>query len=51
MRAVVVHNTESVLGAIGPLNSWKAIRSWFDSLVALQTERADKNAAAANPTT
>ena len=40
LRAVVVHNTESVLGAIGPLNSWKAIRSWFDSLVALQTERA-----------
>jgi AcrR family transcriptional regulator len=40
LRAVVVHNTESVLGAIGPLDSWKAIRSWFDSLVALQTERA-----------
>jgi len=40
MRAVVVHNTESVLGAIGPLDSWKAIRSWFDSLVDLQTERA-----------
>jgi TetR/AcrR family transcriptional regulator, transcriptional repressor for nem operon len=40
LRAVVVHNTESVLGEIGPLDSWKAIRSWFDSLVALQVERA-----------
>jgi TetR/AcrR family transcriptional repressor of nem operon len=40
LRAVVVHNAESVLGELGPLDSWKAIRSWFDSLVALQVERA-----------
>ena len=39
MRAVVVHNTESVLGDIGPLDSWKAIRTWFDSLVELQAQR------------
>jgi AcrR family transcriptional regulator len=39
LRAVVVHNTESVLGEIGPLDSWKAIRSWFDALVQLQVER------------
>lgn len=39
MRAVVVHNTESVLGDIGPLDNWKAIRSWLDSLVALQAAR------------
>ncbi|HEY7632611.1 MAG TPA: TetR/AcrR family transcriptional regulator [Thermoleophilaceae bacterium] len=39
LRAVVVHNTETVLGEIGPLDSWKAIRSWFDALVQLQVER------------
>src|ERR687892_750884 len=39
LRAVVALNTESVLGDIGPLDSWKAIRSWLDSLVDLQVER------------
>ena len=39
LRAVVALNTESVLGGIGPLDSWKAIRSWLDSLVDLQVER------------
>jgi TetR/AcrR family transcriptional regulator, transcriptional repressor for nem operon len=39
LRAVVDHNTEGVLGELGPLDAWKAIRSWFDSLVELQVER------------
>ena len=39
LRAVVALNTESVLGDIGPLDSWKAIRAWLDSLVGLQVER------------
>jgi TetR/AcrR family transcriptional repressor of nem operon len=39
LRAVVVHNTDSVLGGLGPLNGWTAIRSWFDSMVAAQVER------------
>jgi AcrR family transcriptional regulator len=39
LRAVVALNTESVLGDIDPLDSWKAIRSWLDSLVDLQVER------------
>ena len=39
LRAVVALNTESVLGDIGPLDSWKDIRSWLDSLVDLQVER------------
>jgi TetR/AcrR family transcriptional repressor of nem operon len=39
LRAVVAHNTEDVLGHLGPVDSWKAIRSWFDSLVAFQVER------------
>ena len=39
LRAVVALNTESVLGDIGPLDSWKAIRAWLDSLVDLQVER------------
>jgi TetR/AcrR family transcriptional regulator, transcriptional repressor for nem operon len=38
MRAVVAHNEERVLGQLGPLDSWKAIRSWFDSLVEIQVE-------------
>jgi TetR/AcrR family transcriptional repressor of nem operon len=38
LEAVVVRNTETVLGGIGPLDSWTAIRSWFDSMVALQVE-------------
>jgi TetR/AcrR family transcriptional regulator, transcriptional repressor for nem operon len=33
MRAVVAYNTELVLGHLGPLDSWTAIRSWFDSMV------------------
>jgi TetR/AcrR family transcriptional regulator, transcriptional repressor for nem operon len=39
LRAVVAHNTEDVLGVVGPLGGWKAIRAWFDSLVALQVAR------------
>jgi TetR/AcrR family transcriptional repressor of nem operon len=39
LRAVVSHNAEGVLGDLPALDSWKAIRSWFDSLVALQAER------------
>jgi AcrR family transcriptional regulator len=39
LRAVVALNTESVLGDIGPLDSWNAIRAWLDSLVDLQVEQ------------
>ena len=40
LRAVVDHNTEQVLGDLGRLgDSWKAIRAWLDSMVALQVER------------
>lgn len=39
LRAVVVHNTEAVLGDLGPVDTWKAIRGWFDSMVELQVER------------
>jgi TetR/AcrR family transcriptional regulator, transcriptional repressor for nem operon len=39
LRAVVVHNTEAVLGDLGPVDTWTAIRRWFDSLVELQVER------------
>ena len=38
LRAVVVHNTEAVLRHVGRLESWKAIRCWFDELVELQVE-------------
>jgi AcrR family transcriptional regulator len=40
LRAVVVHNTESVLSHLGPLDNWKAIRAWFDALVEIQAERS-----------
>jgi TetR/AcrR family transcriptional repressor of nem operon len=39
LRAVVSHNTEGVLNSVGPLDSWKAIRAWFDALVELQAQR------------
>jgi AcrR family transcriptional regulator len=39
LRAVVDYNTGGVLGTLGAFDSWKAIRSWFDSLVDLQRER------------
>jgi TetR/AcrR family transcriptional regulator, transcriptional repressor for nem operon len=39
LHAVVDHNAENVLGGVRLLDSWKAIRSWFDALVALQVER------------
>ena len=39
LRAVIEHNTEFVLGVTGPLDGWKTIRSWFDSLVDLQVKR------------
>lgn len=38
LRAVVAHNSQVVLGDLGPLDSWKAIRTWFDSIVELQVE-------------
>jgi TetR/AcrR family transcriptional regulator, transcriptional repressor for nem operon len=38
LRAVVVHNTEAVLRDLGPVDNWKAIRGWFDSMVELQVE-------------
>src|SRR5919106_279239 len=42
LRAVVAHNTDGVLAAqphLESLDTWKAIRDWFDSLVQLQVER------------
>ena len=39
LRAVVARNADDVLGGLRPLDGWKAIRSWFDSLVELQVER------------
>jgi TetR/AcrR family transcriptional regulator, transcriptional repressor for nem operon len=39
LRAVVKHNADGILGDLPPLNGWKAIRSWLDSLVELQAER------------
>ena len=40
LRAVVLHNADEVLSFVGgPLDSWKAIRSLFDAMVALQVER------------
>ena len=39
LRAVVVANADRVLGDLPPLDSWRAIRSWFESLVELQIER------------
>ncbi len=43
LRTVVSHNCDAVLDAQMPLlsslDSWKAIRSWFDSLVQLQLDR------------
>jgi TetR/AcrR family transcriptional regulator, transcriptional repressor for nem operon len=40
LRAVVAHNGDGVLSDLPPLESWSAIRTWFDSLVALQVERS-----------
>src|SRR5918996_4354014 len=43
LRAVIAHNTDGVLDVqapyLGSLDGWKAIREWFDSLVALQVGR------------
>jgi TetR/AcrR family transcriptional repressor of nem operon len=40
LRAVVDHNTEGVLGFLGPVDdSWKAVRSWLDAMVEVQVER------------
>jgi TetR/AcrR family transcriptional regulator, transcriptional repressor for nem operon len=36
LRAVIEHNAGLVLGGLAPLDGWKAIRSWFDSLVEIQ---------------
>jgi TetR/AcrR family transcriptional regulator, transcriptional repressor for nem operon len=41
MRAVVDHNSEGVLGLLGPVeDGWRAMRAWLDSMVELQVERA-----------
>jgi TetR/AcrR family transcriptional repressor of nem operon len=39
LRAVADHNAERVLGSIGPLESWRAIRAWFDSMIEHQSAR------------
>jgi TetR/AcrR family transcriptional regulator, transcriptional repressor for nem operon len=40
LRAVVLHNADDVLSFVGgPLDSWTAIRTSFDSMVELQAER------------
>ena len=39
LRAVVARNTDGVLADLPPLDTWKAIRAWLDSLLALQVER------------
>jgi AcrR family transcriptional regulator len=39
LRAVVAHNADGVLGGLPPLDSWAAIRSWFDALLEVQVER------------
>ena len=39
LRAVVEHNADLVLGGLPPLGSWRAIRAWFDAMVALQIDR------------
>ena len=39
LRGAVEHNSDEVLGGLVPLDGWKTIRTWFDSLVALQVER------------
>jgi TetR/AcrR family transcriptional regulator, transcriptional repressor for nem operon len=36
MRAVVAYNADLVLDHLGPLDSWKAIRAWFDTMVDVQ---------------
>src|SRR5262245_16429296 len=44
LRAVIAYNADTVLAAQAPhlesLATWKAIRSWFNSLVELQIDRA-----------
>jgi TetR/AcrR family transcriptional repressor of nem operon len=39
LGAVVERNADSVIGGLPPLGSWRAIRTWFDSMVELQVER------------
>jgi TetR/AcrR family transcriptional regulator, transcriptional repressor for nem operon len=39
LRAVVEHNADDVVGGLPPLDGWRAIRSWFDSMVDVQVER------------
>jgi TetR/AcrR family transcriptional regulator, transcriptional repressor for nem operon len=42
LRAVVSHNCDAVLAVqphLGSLDSWTAIRAWFDSLIQLQVDR------------
>jgi TetR/AcrR family transcriptional regulator, transcriptional repressor for nem operon len=39
LRAVVLHNADGVLESLGPLDTWRGIRAWFDSLVEDQIAR------------
>jgi AcrR family transcriptional regulator len=39
MRAVIDANAEDVLGSLGPVDSWTAIREWLDTVVETNTER------------
>lgn len=39
LRAVVEVNADTVLGGLPVLDSWSAVRAWFDSMVELQVER------------
>src|SRR3954470_10155543 len=39
LHAVADRNADRVLGSIGPLDSWRAIRAWFDSMVEHQAAR------------
>jgi len=39
LRAVVIHDADSVLGDLPLLDGWEAMRAWFDALVDLQLQR------------
>jgi TetR/AcrR family transcriptional regulator, transcriptional repressor for nem operon len=40
LRAVVSHTADDALGALPELDSWRAIRAWFDDLIEQVTQRA-----------
>jgi TetR/AcrR family transcriptional repressor of nem operon len=39
LRAVIDHNADAVVGAVGPFDSWTAIRGWLDSVVEANARR------------